>query len=152
MTTAVPILTGVLSVACFASMGLVQDAGLRATLLILGVGFGFVAAGFAWITESQKLRRKAKLGEFLRRAMDLSRECDNEFLDFAVAKKKCDILEHEEDAYILRQFGSAEVALLNNSQGIVIHLSDRTMTPDRNNYANWCRYRAVRLTEMIGRL
>lgn len=54
-------------------------------------------------------------------------------------------MEHEEDAYVRSHLGSAEVALLNDSQGVTIHSSDRLTTPERNKYANWCRYRAARL-------
>jgi hypothetical protein len=147
---AAPFLTATLSVACFAVMSR-ADSELAAALLIVGVGLGFVSAGFAGVSESQRRRRKAKLGTFLERETELARECDNEFLSFDDAKKKTDVLQNEEDAYVREQFGSADVALLNNSQGVLIHASARATTPERKALANWCRYRAARLTAM-GRL
>jgi hypothetical protein len=141
----------VLSVACFAVMSRAEPE-LAATLLLAGVGLGSISAGFAGVTESQRRRRKAKLGTFLERATELARDCDNEFMSFDDAKKKCEILQNEEDAFVREQFGTADLALLNNSEGVFIHASARATTPERNALANWCRYRAARLTEMIGRL
>ena len=91
-------------------------------------------------------------GAFLERATELARDCDNEFMSFDDAKKKCDVLQHQEDAFVRKQFGTADVALLNNSQGVSIHASARATTPERNVLANWCRYRAARLTQLIERL
>src|SRR6266480_1815129 len=95
---AVPVWSGTIAAAFLVLAAAAGDPSQRTNLFFLGLFFGLISGGFVFVGESQRSRRKATLGEFLRRANDLARDCDNEFAtDFEGTRKKCDILENEED-------------------------------------------------------
>jgi hypothetical protein len=154
VAVAAPVFAGALSVLMYALVAAVPDISLKSGFLLVGFGANLLVAGFAWIGERQRRRKRNQLGSFIQRALQLRRDCLSPDISYADTKKNCDILENEEDAYVREHFGEAGVAHLNNSHGITI-VSAPQWPPNTDGYpnrpllANWCAYRAARLSDFI---
>ncbi len=150
--TAIEVLAGLLSVVFVGLMAVVEPPGTKAGLLIGAVALAVVSASFQGLKEDQKRRRRTRLGTFLIRGQQLTRDCQDEGTDWDSVKKDCDVWENEIDAYIRKHFGDAAVALHNSSDGLPSFNVVRKANQERNDYESWCRLRCARLSEAIGRL
>lgn len=156
VVSAVTIVAAAAWVICFALIPIVDDSELRYGLGIVGAGFVLVSAAFPALRENHKRRRSDKLGDYIRRLLDLARACDDRSVGFHDTKKACDVLGNEMDRYVKDQFGQGAVEHVNNSEGISVGISlYPSMLADadeRHAYNGWCRLRAARVSELVAGL
>jgi hypothetical protein len=75
VAVAAPVFAGALSVLMYALVAAVPDISLKSGFLLVGFGANLLVAGFAWIGERQRRRKRNQLGSFIQRALQLRRDC-----------------------------------------------------------------------------